>query len=266
MTVVWRLALILFGFAAATLTAAFIDVSSAAAQIHRTLVAQRPIFHVIGHAHERTRNPRRPRALRLPPKNWPPPMRHRPRPRRAGQNLYSDPDFDDQSDDRGADIADQETNDPTNSASGDPADGEPSAPQDGLVTEDGVIDLSEPQSPSDGDDPNRDTRPAEDVDVFANPPAGYDPLLYQVEDVDPIEDRRPARLARFEPYDPVGIKIGSFVFFPELEIGGIWTNNVLSSPVRRFRRCRRDRLHLALRVELVAPCARTARHHVLDFL
>src|SRR5690606_36455738 len=77
----------------------------------------------------------------------------------------------------------------------------------------------------------RDTRPPEDLAVFETPPAGHDPLLFQVEDVDPIEtDRRPRRFARFEPYDPVGIRIGSFVLFPEAELGGVYNDNVLGLP------------------------------------
>ena len=235
MTVVWRLGLILFGFAAATLTAALFDVSSAAAQSTEPSsrsTASSSSSSATAPPRADSQSSTRARPSPSADEQAGSYETQAKRPRRPGQNLYSDPDSDDQSEDSGAETPDQESNDPTNSASGDPVDGEPSQPQDGLITEDGVIDLSEPQSPDDGGDPNRDTRPLEDVDVFANPPAGFDPLLFQVEDLDPIEnDRRPARLARFEPYDPVGIKIGSFVFIPEIEIGGLATNNVLSSPV-----------------------------------
>ncbi|MFN0218645.1 MAG: outer membrane beta-barrel protein [Hyphomicrobium sp.] len=34
-----------------------------------------------------------------------------------------------------------------------------------------------------------------------------------------------------EPYDPIGVAIGSFVFFPELETGALWNSNVLQSPM-----------------------------------
>ncbi|MBX9861231.1 MAG: outer membrane beta-barrel protein [Hyphomicrobium sp.] len=225
MTVVWRLGLILFGFAVATLTAAVLHVPRAAAQYAEPSARSADPSSTATRTRPSQSADEQAGAYEMPAR----------RPRRSDQNLYSDPDAGDQSEDgfadASADAPDQESNDPTNSASGDPADGEPAAPQDGLMGEDGVIDLAEPQAPNDGDDPNRDTRPVEDVDVFANPPAGHDPLLFQIEDIDPIEtDRRPARLARFEPYDPVGIKIGSFVFFPEIEIGGLATNNVLSSP------------------------------------
>lgn len=63
-------------------------------------------------------------------------------------------------------------------------------------------------------------------------PAGYDPLLFQIEDIDPVAtDRRTERLFRGEPYDPIGIRIGSFVYFPESELSGVATSNVLRSPV-----------------------------------
>jgi hypothetical protein len=232
--VVWRLGLILLGFAVATLTAAVLHAPSAAAQTSagtrnppagststNTAASSR------GEAGASARQPSAgaedgAAAFETAGK----------RPKRS---LYDDPDaeFADPGDQaRDADSEDSPDADPANSASGDPADGEPQAPIDGIAAEDGVIDLSDAPPPADGSDPLRDTRPAEDADVFANPPAGYDPLLFQIEDVDPItDDRRPARLARFEPYDPIGIRVGSFVFFPEIEVGGVSTNNVLNSPV-----------------------------------
>lgn len=65
-----------------------------------------------------------------------------------------------------------------------------------------------------------------------DPPAGFDPELFQAE-VDPILDRRPARLYRFEPWQQRGIRVGSFVALPEVEAGGAWLSNVLrASPAR----------------------------------
>jgi len=75
------------------------------------------------------------------------------------------------------------------------------------------------------------SRPPEDTALFAVPDMRNDPLLFQIEDIDAIagSDRRPARLARLEPYDPVGIRLGSFVLFPEAEIATLFTDNVLKS-------------------------------------
>lgn len=109
-------------------------------------------------------------------------------------------------------------------------DGDFSYPPEPTALRDGIVDGKEPEAPRDGVDPLVvDTRPREDIDAFENPPAGYDPLLFQIEDVEPFADRRTRRLGTLEPYDPVGIRIGSFVMFPELESNGAWMSNVLRS-------------------------------------
>jgi hypothetical protein len=111
-------------------------------------------------------------------------------------------------------------------------DGDLSADQTIPEQRDGIVDVGEPQAPEDGTDPATvDTRPAEDIAVFENPAAGFDPLLFQIEDLDPILDNRAVtRLFRREPFDPVGVRVGSFVMFPELELNGNWTSNVFKSP------------------------------------
>lgn len=104
---------------------------------------------------------------------------------------------------------------------------EPEAPIDGAPDE------PEPEGPIDGIDPSAvDTRAQEDIDVFENPPAGFDPLLFQIEEVEPILDRRPDRLFRFEPLDPVGVKLGSFVYFPEARLSGVHDSNLFRTPTR----------------------------------
>jgi hypothetical protein len=109
-------------------------------------------------------------------------------------------------------------------------DGDLSYPREPTQPLDGVIDTGVEAPLPDGTDPTAwDTRPKEDLDLFENPPAGYDPLLFQIEDISPILDRRPRRLFRLEPYDPVGIRVGSFVLFPELTTGFLADSNVLSS-------------------------------------
>lgn len=221
MAVVWRLGLILFGFAAATLVAAFSYTPSADAQ---ESYASDPLTKTLPPPDAAPS-----RRAGEPPAypDYESPARE---PRRGPlrQTLSDDEPIEDDTD--GDDSADDPDALPADAA----ADGEPAEPLDGLMPADGFADLAEPAPPEDGGDPMRDTRPPEDTEVFANPPAGYDPLLFQIEDIDPVEtDRRPARLFRFEPYDPVGIRVGSFVFFPETEIGGLWTDNVLSTPEAR---------------------------------
>lgn len=212
MTVVWRLGLILFGFVVATLVAALAHVGTANAQ-------------------DRT-------DQRAPQRDTADPATAYESPQRLRGTAAADSAYDQDADPADAAAPGEDSfSDPESDAatdpSADPSAGEPAPPVDGK-TDDGTIDLAEPEQPEDGADPTRDTRPPEDVDAFQNPPAGYDPLLFQIEDIDPnTTDRRPARLARFEPYDPIGIRIGSFVLFPEAEIGGLWTDNVLSSPDAR---------------------------------
>lgn len=111
-------------------------------------------------------------------------------------------------------------------------DGDLSADQGPPSLRDGIVDVTEPLPAEDGTDPATiDTRPPEDIAVFENPPAGFDPLLFQIEDLDPIRDNRAVtRLFRQEPYDPIGIRVGSFIMFPELVMGGTWTSNVAKSP------------------------------------
>ncbi|MFA5949942.1 MAG: outer membrane beta-barrel protein [Hyphomicrobium sp.] len=110
------------------------------------------------------------------------------------------------------------------------ADGELAEPPIAAATNDGLLAEPEPTPLLDGADPTLDTRPPEDLAVFDEPPAGHDALLFQVEDIDPVlTDRRPERLAQLDPYDPIGIKVGSFVLFPEAEIGSFATNNVFAA-------------------------------------
>lgn len=111
-------------------------------------------------------------------------------------------------------------------------DGDLSFPRSEQLPRDGELRVGEPAPILDGSDPTSvDTRTREDIDLFESPPAGFDPLLFQIEDIEPARDnRRPRRLFQIEPYDPVGIKVGSFVLFPEVETGLRYDSNVLSAP------------------------------------
>ena len=53
----------------------------------------------------------------------------------------------------------------------------------------------------------------------------------KIEDLDPVRDNRATlQLFQNEPYDPVGVQIGRFVLFPELEVGGSYYSNVFHAP------------------------------------
>lgn len=151
-----------------------------------------------------------------------------------------------------------ESGDPTSAAPAD-ADGDPAATDDTSDPDD--TNSSADQNDADESPPQAGTRdpgeanpgdlangepltPPQDIDVSsasARDPAEIelpdqraarrDPLLYQIEDLNPITDNRTtARLFRQEPYDPVGIRIGSFVLFPELDLGTSYYSNVFHAP------------------------------------
>jgi hypothetical protein len=103
--------------------------------------------------------------------------------------------------------------------------------EDAALLRDGIVEVGEPLPQQDGLDPqNIAAGDPDDAALFNNPPAGFDPLLFQIEELNPILDNRATRrLFRQEPFDPVGIRIGSFVLFPQLEIGSSWSSNVFQS-------------------------------------
>ncbi len=128
-----------------------------------------------------------------------------------------------------------------------PVDGDLNWPPPKVQPVDGVI--SEDDGASvDGIDPNvTDQRTEREAGEVEGPPAGHDPRAFTEDndqtrdpfafeiDVDPLLARRPARFARFEPYDPVGVRVGGFVVFPEAEFAITAYDNIFrsSSQVRR---------------------------------
>lgn len=111
-------------------------------------------------------------------------------------------------------------------------DGDVGVATDPVTSLDGLVGNEEPPALPDGIDQTKfDTRSPEDIAAFENPPAGHDPLLFQIEEADPLRqpDRRIARLARIEPYDPIGIRIGSFVLFPEVDLATAYISNIFRS-------------------------------------
>lgn len=122
-----------------------------------------------------------------------------------------------------------------------PRGGQRAAPKDGDLTDqeppqlrDGVIETGEQPPPQDGIDPTTiDTRTREERQLFEDQASGVDALLFQTEELNPILDRRPQRLFRFEPYDPVGVRVGSFVLFPEAELSTGGFSNLFRSQFAR---------------------------------
>lgn len=113
-----------------------------------------------------------------------------------------------------------------------PVDGDPTWPPQPTQPIDGVVDPVQPEQPVDGADPTLvDTRSPEEYGPFeiprVEPETTDDPFI----ELEPILDRRPARLARFEPFDPVGIRRGGFIIFPEAEISVAALDNLFRSRV-----------------------------------
>ncbi len=139
-----------------------------------------------------------------------------------------------------------------------PQDGDLNWPPQPEPPRDGEVVVGEPVQPEDGSDATRiDSRQDEDVAAFERPAAGFDPDAFSVE-VEPILDRRPARLFRFEPFDPVGIRWGSFIVFPELESDVAAFNNLFRSSVR-------PRSDISLEVRPSVRIVSAWRVHALEF-
>lgn len=110
----------------------------------------------------------------------------------------------------------------------------------------------------DGTDPSVTVRNPDGIASLDNPQSGFDPLLFQIEDLNPIVDNRTTRrLFRQEPYDPVGIRVGSFVLFPELVLGGSYYSNVFHAPAARS--------DIALDVQPSARLVSNWSRHALEF-
>src|SRR2546423_1133943 len=57
------------------------------------------------------------------------------------------------------------------------------------------------------------------------------PYLYEIE-LDPLPDRRTRELFYIEPYFARGIRVGSFVVFPEAQVGVTGTSNIFRNSAR----------------------------------
>ncbi|MGF1651371.1 MAG: outer membrane beta-barrel protein [Hyphomicrobiaceae bacterium] len=99
---------------------------------------------------------------------------------------------------------------------------------------DGDFRLAEPEAPIDGvvngiDTPvPDDQRSDEDVAAFEVPPAGFDREAFSIA-VSPILDERPRQLFRFEPFEPLGLRVGNFIVLSSIETATVFDGNVFQS-------------------------------------
>jgi hypothetical protein len=112
-------------------------------------------------------------------------------------------------------------------------DGDAASPAEPRGLQDGIIVVGEPTAARDGiPDMSREAREPEDLAAFSSPSAPpYNPYLYSIE-LDPLRDRRTHELFNIDPYYALGIRVGSFVVFPEAQIGATATNNIFRNSAR----------------------------------
>ncbi len=101
-----------------------------------------------------------------------------------------------------------------------------------FVPDDSLVSTEAYRNPDGQDAVQWDTRSAEDLQAFERPPAGFDAEAFGVE-LAPLDDRRPERLFRFEPWQPRGIRLGSFTVFPQADIGAAGVSNLFRSKPAR---------------------------------
>ncbi len=137
-------------------------------------------------------------------------------------------------------------------------DGDPSWPPEPPVLRDGIVENSEDQPVPDGADAAAlDTRSPEDIAPFETPSPSTDADAISVE-IEPILDRRPVRLARFEPFDPVGVRMGTFTVFPEAEM-------VVGAYDNVFRSSSNVRQDVALEIKPTVRAVSNWRAHAMEF-
>lgn len=111
-----------------------------------------------------------------------------------------------------------------------PQDGDPVDVVEELIPADGIIDLAQPSELTELEDPARvDIRSPADIAAFDAFP-GFDPLLLQAGEINPVFSGAGDRLFEQEPFAPLGTRIGSFILFTELEANGDYNSNLFASP------------------------------------
>ena len=113
-----------------------------------------------------------------------------------------------------------------------PQDGDPVPVVEAPAPQDGAIDLSEPTALAEGqeDITEADIRSPEDIRAFVNEPGGYDPLLLEADEINPVFS--PSNFQGFilDPFPPIGTKIGSFLLFTTVESDVDYNSNIFAAP------------------------------------
>jgi hypothetical protein len=113
-----------------------------------------------------------------------------------------------------------------------PRDGDQASMLEPPGTGDGIIDLNRP-NPFTGEETftQVDLRAPQDIAALVTGSAGFDPLLLQAEETNPVFANRPLAQFEPEPFAPLGVQLGSFTLFTSVEADGDYNSNLFASPV-----------------------------------
>jgi hypothetical protein len=95
----------------------------------------------------------------------------------------------------------------------------------------GAIELSEPYAQVSGEGVTlADLRSPSEIRAFSGSDAGYDPLLLEAQETNPVFSNFPLLGFGYDPYAPLGTRIGSFTLFSGVEADGDYNSNLFASP------------------------------------
>ena len=95
----------------------------------------------------------------------------------------------------------------------------------------GAIELSEPYAQVSGEGVTlADLRSPSEIRAFSGSDAGYDPLLLEAQETNPVFSNLPLLGFGYDPYAPLGTRIGSFTLFSAVEADGDYNSNLFASP------------------------------------
>lgn len=98
-----------------------------------------------------------------------------------------------------------------------------------LALPDGAIDLAESYPLASEVETPPGLRNPLDIAAFSGVDAGFDPLLLEAVETNPIFSGRAVTLG-VDPFLPIGTRIGSFILFNTIEADGDYNSNVFASP------------------------------------
>ncbi|MEO8420902.1 MAG: outer membrane beta-barrel protein [Hyphomicrobium sp.] len=113
-----------------------------------------------------------------------------------------------------------------------PQDGDPVPVIETRGPQDGLIDLTEPGvTPENEEDITAaDMRSPEDIRAFVGEPGAFDPLLLAAGEINPVFGGGSFDSLAFDPFPPIGTKIGSFILYTTVEANYDFNNNLFAVP------------------------------------